>query len=468
MKKIEKVSIANISFTLDNDAYLSLKQYLDSLHKYYDKDPDGGEITRDIEARIAELILSEQVYTKVVGRQLIDTIVAQLGTPQEIDDIGAESDSATGQSVPDASIPRRLYRIAEGRVFGGVCSGMAHYWNSSVAWFRLGFLAPFILFLITAPFDWDGASDLFLGLTWVFFVVYVVLWIAIPIAKTPRQKLEARGEKITPSSIRQNLQQSATTPGSKKAASVGAEVLTVLGRVVLFLIKLVVAVIAFGLIIGALAMLAAMIIIPFSAVHDPTLDWLGNTPVVLLIAELAISSVMIPCFVIGMALLSLAFNRKLGRMFYIITLGIWSLIVIAITIIGVINVKNDKVRETIRSEVIFHRNKINSWENRIEQLSGAGLFDEDYDHSDEKRLLRNFLDRESTGEITVFAAGDSVVITARREVSTDSLSVASGEELQYNKRIVLRDPDAVEEALSLGGDDKKAKSITVQIQADVN
>ncbi len=32
MKKVEKVSIAEISFTLDNDAYVALKQYLDSLY----------------------------------------------------------------------------------------------------------------------------------------------------------------------------------------------------------------------------------------------------------------------------------------------------------------------------------------------------------------------------------------------------------------------------------------------------
>jgi phage shock protein PspC (stress-responsive transcriptional regulator) len=445
MKKIEKVSIADISFTLDNDAYLSLKQYLDSLHKCYDKDPDGGEIIADIEARIAELILGEQVYTKVVGKQLIDTILAQLGTPQEIEDLVAETGRPTVQPVLDSSIPRRVYRSFEGRVFGGVCSGMAHYWNSSVTWFRLGFLAPFILFIITVPFDVDSSFYNFrLGFMWVFLVIYVMLWMAIPIAKTPRQKLESRGEKITPSSIRQNLQSSATTPSSKKAASVTAEVLTVLGQVVLFLIKLVVVVIAFGLLIGALSLLIAIIVMPFAAISDPTLDWLGNAPMVLLVVELVIFSVMIPLFAIGMALLSLVFSWKLGRWFYMITLGLWFVALIATIVLSVSNRKS--INEIIRQE----------------QLSHELLFF-DNDTSNESRLLRDFIDRESRGgrEITITAAGDSVVVSTLRNYPTDSLPEGSGAVLEYSKHIVLHDPEAVKEALEWKLDDKTEEQSTI-------
>jgi phage shock protein PspC (stress-responsive transcriptional regulator) len=435
MKKIEKVSIADISFTLDRDAYLSLKQYLDSLHKHYDNDPDGGEITRDIEARIAELILNEQVYTKIVTKQLIDTILAQLGTPQEIEELVTETGHPTVQPTPDSSIPRRLYRSAEGRIFGGVFSGMAHFWDTNVLWFRLIVVSPLILIVLMAPFNMDlfkALANFSLGLMWVFFVVYVVLWMAIPIAKTPRQKLESRGEKITPSSIRQNLQSGATTPSSKKAASVGAEVLAVVGRVVLFLIKLVVYIIAFALLFCALVLFMALIGIPFEAYSDPDLLYLGNAPIMLLITELWIFCIMIPLLLIGLGLLSLVLNWKLGRVFYLVTLGVWFIALVATIVLSITN------RYAVKNFVVD-----------VSKQNTSEFITIDYPTSDDSKLLWDFVgiaNRDGT-EITVTAAGDSVVLTTLREYTVDSLSVDNGTVLKYSKRIVLRDPDAVKEAL---------------------
>ncbi|MDR0907155.1 MAG: PspC domain-containing protein [Rikenellaceae bacterium] len=446
MKKIEKVSIANISFSLDKDAYVSLRHYLDSLHSHYDSEPAGAEIIADIEARIAELILSEQVYTKVVNKELIDSIVAQLGTPEEIEDMVAETGRPTVQPTADSSIPRRLYRSAEGRVFGGVCSGMAHYWNSSVAWFRLGFLAPFILFVILGPFDrgifLSNISDFFGGMAWGFFVLYVVLWMSIPIAKTSRQKLESRGERITSSSIRQNLQQSATTPSSKKAASVTAEVLTVLGQIVLFFIKFVVAIIGIGLLLGALGVVVGMIAVPFAA--DPV-SHIGIAGIelttggglseflVVMLCELVLLCVMLPLFVVAMSLLGFVFGWKLGRRFFVSALGLWGFALIATIVIGVSNGRaiRDAVRERNTKYGLYARPGFSA------------------DNANNSRLLREFLDREDNGTntITVDVAGDSVVVTSVRDYAGDSLTGASGEVLQLRKRVVLRDPASVEEAL---------------------
>jgi len=60
MNEIKKCSIAGVSFTLENDAYDVLSTYIESLKETYKDDPDGEEIIADIEARIAELILSAQ------------------------------------------------------------------------------------------------------------------------------------------------------------------------------------------------------------------------------------------------------------------------------------------------------------------------------------------------------------------------------------------------------------------------
>lgn len=410
MKKIEKVSIANISFTLDDDAYASLQQYLNSLHYYYDDDPDGPEIIADIEARIAELILTEQVYTKLVPKSLIDIIVAQLGSPEQIDneagedgfggsENGSGSDSDLGSGLEHSGsgsdsdsdsehsgsgsghsgrsgrsrhsrgagakgsggsrvsgggkihgtgtpeIPRRLHRSAERRVIGGVCVGMANYFDVDVIWFRLAFLFPMICRILIAPFDGNFEcflEDFFEGWSWVFFVTYIVLWIALPVARTARQKLESRGERITPSSIRQNLQDASSTPSGKKAASVAAEIFAVLGRIVLFFIKFVAAIIGFSLVFASLGVLLGMI---FYAVdpglsYDVSLSGVMNIVSPVWFAELMLFCVMVPLFIAGMALLAAAFGWRLGRVFFGLTLGLWACAMIFTGIVAISNAGN--------------------------------------------------------------------------------------------------------------------------------
>ena len=84
MKEVIKCSIAGVAFTLDTDAYDTLRRYLDTLNDTYRTTPDGPEIVADIEARIAELILTAQDGSRVVDLPLIRNIIAQLGTPEDI------------------------------------------------------------------------------------------------------------------------------------------------------------------------------------------------------------------------------------------------------------------------------------------------------------------------------------------------------------------------------------------------
>ena len=75
MNEIKKCSIAGVSFTLELDAYETLSQYLQSLRDTYHDDPDGEEILADIEARIAELILSTQPADAIIAKPLIANII---------------------------------------------------------------------------------------------------------------------------------------------------------------------------------------------------------------------------------------------------------------------------------------------------------------------------------------------------------------------------------------------------------
>ena len=166
MKEVVKVSISGIAFSFDAEAYQVMKDYLDKLETGYAKKPDGREIVADIEARIAELILNEQESDNVVSRALAESVVAQLGFPDDLD---------TEEEPPVEKIPKRLYRNPDGAVLGGVCSGLAAYFRTDPVWIRLAFFLPMLLVIFPT-----GDASAFFGSMFIMFVVlYIILWICL-------------------------------------------------------------------------------------------------------------------------------------------------------------------------------------------------------------------------------------------------------------------------------------------------
>lgn len=158
--------------------------------KTYKDTPDGAEIVADIEARIAELILTTQDNTRVVEKPLILNIIHQMGS---VEDISEESSDKKAPEEP--RIPRRLYRDTENAKLGGVCAGIGKYFDVDPVWIRLGMFLPILLsFLHWIPFmDWTGS--MMGNLFGIFVICYVIMWFAVPAARTARQKLEMNGEK---------------------------------------------------------------------------------------------------------------------------------------------------------------------------------------------------------------------------------------------------------------------------------
>lgn len=107
MNEIKKCSISGISFTLDKEAYARLEEYISSLKKAYDHNPDGAEIIADIEARIAELILSALSDAgQTVRKPLIENIIAQLGCAEDISGESADDEPIKSDTASAASLPR--------------------------------------------------------------------------------------------------------------------------------------------------------------------------------------------------------------------------------------------------------------------------------------------------------------------------------------------------------------------------
>ncbi len=102
---------------------------------------------------------------------------------------------------------KRLFRSEDDKWFGGVASGLAAYFDKEPWVFRLIFAAPVILSMLSEG-SWFlfGHGSLFFGsFTGTFVLIYIVLWVVLPIARSQFEKMEMRGEKVDLNSIRQNV-----------------------------------------------------------------------------------------------------------------------------------------------------------------------------------------------------------------------------------------------------------------------
>jgi len=182
MKQTYSVNIGGMSFNIDNDAYMTLKTYLDQIEAHFADEEGGKEIMDDIEARISELFQERIKGPKqVIDLNDVKEVMKILGDPDEIGETeNGESSHRKEKFGPSGY--RRIYRDPDNRILGGVCSGMGAYWQIDPLVFRLLFVLAFMVFGV--------------GL-----VLYLILWIVIPEAKTAAQKLEMKGEPVNISNI---------------------------------------------------------------------------------------------------------------------------------------------------------------------------------------------------------------------------------------------------------------------------
>lgn len=208
MKPVQKVSIGGYAFTLEEDACKLAGDYLHALETHYAGREGGREIMEGIEERMAELLLEKNGSGGVVGEDSIRQIIGILGRPEaieeesELDDSPSSPDAGSGISRPDGDetaheapkLRRKLYRDLEHKLLGGVCSGLGIYTNVDPIVYRLVFVvfSLFDFFHFFRGIIRGYAPSLHINL--VFPLIYLILWILIPAAKTVRRRWEMRGE----------------------------------------------------------------------------------------------------------------------------------------------------------------------------------------------------------------------------------------------------------------------------------
>ncbi|ANH83231.1 hypothetical protein A8C56_21630 [Niabella ginsenosidivorans] len=107
---------------------------------------------------------------------------------------------------------KRLFRNPDEKQIGGVCSGIAAYFGKEPRMIRLIFAAPILLSILNGILkqdgDWFFPNVMFGSLTGTFITIYIVLWIVLPEAISPYEKMEMHGQPVDLNSIRNNVQNS--------------------------------------------------------------------------------------------------------------------------------------------------------------------------------------------------------------------------------------------------------------------
>lgn len=264
MKKNISINISGIIFHIEEDGYETLRKYLDNISRYFASYEDSSEILADIEGRIAEIFLSKLNEGKqVITAEDVSTMTAIMGNvsdfraaeEQDYMKDATDEEPVKKQSGPSTTPPpftsstRGLVRDQKRKILGGVCTGIAYSLNVDAVWVRLafavftfawgiGFLAYLILWIVLpASYDLEevelprkifrnpenkvlgGVSggiaayfNLEIVLVRVLFIIltitgglglliYIVLWVVLPEARTLTERMQMQGEPVTISNI---------------------------------------------------------------------------------------------------------------------------------------------------------------------------------------------------------------------------------------------------------------------------
>lgn len=255
MKRTFRANINGSIFNIDEDAYMLLDNYLRQLHNLFPGN-EGEEITADIENRIRELF-EERISAgnNVIVLADVNRVIEQMGSPEAITE--SADGGETAQTVTAAgdrpflsfNLPgrKRLYRNMKNKVFGGVIGGFATYlgWNANIMRLLYAALACCTYF-------------------WPLVILYLLLWMIIPPAETPRQLLEMNGEPVNVDTVGQAV--IAASPSEERSGEVQnndgsffSVFFNVLGKMLMMCLALIVGAVCFGCTVGFLSILVGWI-----------------------------------------------------------------------------------------------------------------------------------------------------------------------------------------------------------------
>ncbi len=189
MKITVSVNLGGYSFNIDEDAYSELKRYLKNLELHFAAEESSAEILSDIEARMSELFRTRlSSYKHVITIEDVREVISIMGNPEDISD----NEGPTPKAKFSTPGTHRMYRDPDKRIIGGVCAGIGAYWD----------IEPWIIRVIFFALALAGG----LGI-----LVYLILYVVIPEAKTTAQKIEMKGDPVNIHNITESVKKEFNT-----------------------------------------------------------------------------------------------------------------------------------------------------------------------------------------------------------------------------------------------------------------
>ncbi|MFI3262307.1 MAG: PspC domain-containing protein [Rikenellaceae bacterium] len=306
MKEVINISLSGISFIIEKDAYDKLCEYTNQLEaSFASKGDEGKEIIDDIEARIAEILMSDKDnINSAIVLEDVEKVIEQLGYP-EVE--GDENDNPE-PTQNKKTTQRRIYRKKEGSVIAGVLNGIATFLNTDPIFIRLAVVAASI-----ACISIDALNDF---LTYIIFT-YIILWIIIPEAKTVLQKLEMDSKDINVKSINNKYREA--TPESKGSILM-RDTGNIFLKIVRFILLTIAAILSLGTILTVISIL--LFSITFAFYGKELLPVLCPTYPVLT-AICTFLTAILPAIMITLLLVSCFFPIKTKRAIWVISIIVW-------------------------------------------------------------------------------------------------------------------------------------------------
>ncbi len=237
MKKNININLFGTLYAIDEDACKLLENYLDNMKSYFAKREGGDEIVDDIEHRVAEHLWSlKEQGQDAIDIETVKQIIRNIGDPAEVDGVGDDAENSAEDTAEDAvddsetnatddtaeagshefgdkkgrfeSVlyhvkTHRFYRDGKDKIAGGVISGLRYYCGGGdlVVW-RVCAVLLVIAAITLANMNLSSSlNNLFGFLIALPLILYVVLWLLAPVARTAEERLCMTGEEVTPESI---------------------------------------------------------------------------------------------------------------------------------------------------------------------------------------------------------------------------------------------------------------------------
>lgn len=344
MNRTLTINIGGLVFHIEEQAFQQLDQYIKAVRRSIAIE-EQEEVVQDIELRIAEIFNSKITTTKqVITSEDVEEVIQIMGRPE---DYSIDDDVNQPHTEQAYYREKKLFRDIDNRILGGVLAGLAHYFKIDTIWVRLIFI--FLVFFY-------GTGIL----------LYFVLWIIIPSAKTTSEKLDMMGEPVNIETIERKIKegvdyttnkinsidyekfkhqtQRATNQGTKiirYILGIGFIVVSVIGMLVSFFVNLMI-IVNTDFVINEMSLPDVLI--------EPSIPrWILHTCISLI--------TFLPFIVMLLLGLKLLYtNMKYIWITAISTFVLWIICLISLSVMMINGEANDFMKNRVRTQITYSTN----------------------------------------------------------------------------------------------------------------